>query len=424
MADDYLRLSMKDLSTLNRSQVWYLLVLFTAVSFTWSEHLNSIGILLLAIHWVADKNLLKKIASFRFTWTIIWMWLFLFLHFLALLWSHEPQQGWQTIQVKMSLLILPFLFSTEHYFTTQRIRQLIWIFSLSCCASFVYTFSGSIIRNHALGWNFVLSRMKISELIMHPGYYSNYFAFALICAVFQMLEPAKELKVKKLVWLGLILFLLTALLLLISKTAILFVACFMIYLIWLLSLKIQKPVVRLLAFVLLTLSCIALSTLVPSIQRRIQQTLTESKNDDKQVALGNSTGSRIAAWQNEWKLIRENWITGNGTGEANALLKKKFISEGYLQLANDNMHTHNQILHTWIDLGIGGVLLLFAMLASCFITFVQRHQKEASWLVILIFINLLTDDMLEIQAGIVFFVFFLCVYLFEEKEIAEVSFNR
>ncbi|GBL35305.1 hypothetical protein EMGBS15_09000 [Filimonas sp.] len=70
------------------------------------------------------------------------------------------------------------------------------------------------------------------------------------------------------------------------------------------------------------------------------------------------------------------------------------------------MHTHNQVFHTWLDLGIIGVLLLMAILIVCGFWFQRQGNRLAWWLLPLIFLNMLTDDMLEVQAGGVFLCFF------------------
>jgi O-antigen ligase len=80
------------------------------------------------------------------------------------------------------------------------------------------------------------------------------------------------------------------------------------------------------------------------------------------------------------------------------------------------MHTHNQFLHTWIDLGLVGILLLLCCLVVCFIQFWKQKEEIGIWFSGLILINILTDDMLEIQAGIVFFIFFLLLLIYQNKK--------
>jgi len=151
--------------------------------------------------------------------------------------------------------------------------------------------------------------------------------------------------------------------------------------------------------------------IVPSIHNRMLDTWNNLSSVDHTISFSNSTGSRIAAWQLEWKIIKPNWLLGYGTGEANGLLMQEFKQGNYASLIEYNMHTHNQLLHIWIDLGLLGVLFLLSFIGFSFSEALQKGMKEAYWMSLLIFVNILTDDMLEIQAGIVFFIFFLCLLL-------------
>ncbi len=418
---------------LNRVAVWYTIVVLTAVSFTWSQRLSSVGIILLTAHWLCDKNLLQKLSSFSLQSSVfrprstvlglitLFLYSFFFVHIIALLWSHHLAEGWQSIEVKLTFFILPLLFSTENYLDEGKTRHLFFIFSVSCCVSFVYSFLYSYHHYAAKGWDIITQRMSLSEGVMHAGYYSNYFAYALVWCMLTFIENKQLSKAMRLTLWCLIPFLLIALLLLISKTAMLFVGCFTLYILWLATGRIKNELIRMVVFICSILFFIGFCTQIPSIKKRIYETSYESKLADKNVTLENSTGSRMAAWQNEWLLIKEHWLIGYGTGEANPQLKNKLIQEGYTKLADDNMHTHNQVFHTWLNTGITGVLLLFGILVASAFFFFKQKNKLAFWLIPLIFFNMLTDDMLEIQAGIVFFVFFLTLFLYEKKAVKATS---
>ena len=80
------------------------------------------------------------------------------------------------------------------------------------------------------------------------------------------------------------------------------------------------------------------------------------------------------------------------------------------------MHTHNQILHTWLENGIVGLVLLLAIVGISLKIHYKQRQALPFWFAILVLVNISTDDMFEIQAGIVFFVVFLTLYLFPAKQ--------
>lgn len=402
---------------LHRENFWLAIVFFIALSFTWSERLSSVGIIFLSIHWLLDKQLLDKIRSFKLKPFIATCWLFFLLHIVACIWTHYPDFAMQTIMVKLSFLVIPFLLSTENYFNNKSKQSLMYAFSISLCVSFMYTLGLDLLLNFDKGKIVYLNRMQISEAIMHPGYYSNYFALAMVWCGYEVSNYRTKSNYQ-LLWLGGIFLMLSlALLLLISKTAILFIGIFFLFLLWKFLDRIKNIVGRMLAYLLALSFIIFLAIQIPSIKYRIHETQRDTGTISKEVSIMNSTGSRITAWQNSWKLIQEKTMWGYGTGSANAQLKQKLLDEGYTNLANDNMHTHNQLFHTWLDIGFLGIVFIILIWVSSAYHFVKLKNTLGIWLIVLMVLNLLTDDMLEIQAGIVFFVFFLCLFYYQKTTL-------
>jgi O-antigen ligase len=75
------------------------------------------------------------------------------------------------------------------------------------------------------------------------------------------------------------------------------------------------------------------------------------------------------------------------------------------------LNAHNQFLQTFIGTGIiGFVLLLLITIGTLIYGFVKKNYILALFST-LIFFNFLVESMLQAQAGFIFFVFFLVVYL-------------
>ena len=404
--------------SLHRSTIWFAILLMTAISFTWSERWSSIGIILLCLHWLIDRNLPSKIISFftlisRPHIITILLWAFFLWQLLGILWSGHRTEGWQSIEVKLSFFILPILFSTENYWNNKRLHTLLLCVGLSCCTAMFYSFLLSYQCYKPLGWFYVFQRVNFSESIMHPGYYANYVSFVFIWAILYLFDGNTQKEISKMSIIILLLILLLLILLLASKTAFLFLAVFFVYLVIHFMMRLPNLYMKFGLIAAAIIIGVFMILKVPQISGRLAEMSNGMHPAEKNVDLGNSTGSRLAAWQNEWILIKKNWLLGYGTGEANPILKKQFVENGFHRLASDNMHTHSQIFHTWLNNGILGIVLLFAIMIMSAIQFYKQKNKLAFWLTILIFINLLTDDMLEIQAGSVFFAFFLCLFLYQ-----------
>jgi O-antigen ligase len=385
--------------------------------FPWHERVSGIMITLLVIHWLWDRDLIEKIKSIKLVPFTLLCWSFFLLHLLGLLHSNYIPEGLQSIEVKMSFFILPLLFSTEHHLTAMRRQYLEVAFVLSCILSFIYCIIHAFIVHPSVPLSAIFHRMTISEAIMHPGYYSNYFAFALVIMSFRLLNKTKKTIQEISLYVFAILFLLFALLILISKTAILFLFLFLFFYLWETTFFLKNVLYRMIGFagVIAVVSLLLVS--IPRVKYRIDETINNLNHMEKaEVTFSNSTGSRKVAWGLEWQMIKQKPIIGFGTGAANPLLLQSFKDNGYENLAMNNMHTHNQVLHTWLDLGLIGVLLLIVILGlSGYLFLLLRKDNLGLWMIVLIIANILTDDILEIQAGIVFFMFFWILYLFKDQ---------
>lgn len=399
------------LRTLDRSTVWFWIVLATAAVFPWHERLSSIGILLLVSHWLWDRDLLYKIARFRPNPVAVLSWAFFFLHLVGLLWSSAPENGLHSVEVKLSLLLLPLLFSTENHLLPDRRLWLERVFIASSVCSFLFCIAHSLFTHPGAPFEVVFYRMTISSALMHPGYYSNYLLFALILLFLRSIRPGASISLIHILSGALLTF---GLLVLLSKTALLCFGIFLLYAGWKFTARFRSPALRAGSYVAAILIILALAISFPPLGKRLRDTVRETKPmQPAELLMGNSTGSRIVAWSLGWELItRKPWL-GYGTGSANPMLLRSLKDRGYTNLVMHEMHTHQQFLHTWLDLGLPGLLLLIGWLSVLFLSLLGRHGDETGrWLFLLLAINLLTDDMLEIQAGIVFFLFFLFLYIF------------
>lgn len=399
----------------NREGLWVIILCLTIASFPWHERINSVGIGLLALHWLVDSNLLLKIKKITITLPLLIMWAFFLFHLIVLPFSDHIPEGLHSIEVKICFFILPLFFASENYFDKNKTILFFNVFCASAFVSFIYASIYSSVNFGYAGLQEVFKRMNLSAAIMHPGYYSNYFAFGFIYMTWLLMTNYYRGYFWRvlLFFINLIFFL--AIIFLSSKTILIYVFLFFIYFVWYLSGKIENPWFRRIGLIALISATIIIFFSIPSINYRIQETIGNLSLPEKDTKFSNSTGARKVAWKLEWGLIEKKWITGYGTGEANPLLLQQFKEFHFDDLVLNNMHTHNQILHTWLDLGILGLLILCFLILCCLWYFFKEKSFLGIWLMLLIMVNICTDDMFEIQAGAVFLLTFLNILLFQTQ---------
>jgi O-antigen ligase len=128
-----------------------------------------------------------------------------------------------------------------------------------------------------------------------------------------------------------------------------------------------------------------------------------------QVEFSESIMSRAAAAKEAFAKVKPVWYKGFGTGMANPMLEQQLQEKGYASLVKFHMHPHNQFMRTWLDIGLFGLLYIIGVFVALWWYFKKNNEWFGVWMIVLLLINCITDDMLEIQAGLLFFLFFICL---------------
>jgi len=120
----------------------------------------------------------------------------------------------------------------------------------------------------------------------------------------------------------------------------------------------------------------------------------------------NSTSAHINLWQNAVELIDDHPLFGVGTGDLKEELSKYYAKNHFNYGLEKNYSPHNQVLHTAVILGIFGCLFLLAMfLVPLFLAFSNKDWVYFFFLLIVL-MNCMTESILEVQKGVLFFAFF------------------
>jgi hypothetical protein len=340
-----------------------------------------------------------------------WFWImfgFLLLHCVSAILSENKSEALTSIEVKMSFLAFPyFLF----LFTLNKItvRNIFVAFVSGCffalltClarASFIFISSGD---------NYFFYN-KFSYWI-HTGYFSMYMLFAMV--IVQLAYPAwfgKDPYNKYIRWILTGLFMLGIFLCAskIGYIAFFITAVFLILTkfrskVNLKTLCVGSALVLLILFTLYKVSPAPFERLIAAF------TATSSGNIDK--TSGESTAVRILIWEQCVDIVKDHFLFGVGSGDANDVLYAKYEEQGLEGAMEHNLNAHNQFFQTFIALGVFGFLILFVSSFGTLILGILRKNLILSLFSLIIILNFLVESMLQTQAGNLFYVYFLCVLL-------------
>ena len=148
-------------------------------------------------------------------------------------------------------------------------------------------------------------------------------------------------------------------------------------------------------------------------ERRIRSLLYQRESRKKSFDPNNqSINQRVVFWKSGIDIFLNQPVIGHGPGGAKTQYKKYYKSRNTNLNKSNQLLAHNQFITQAINLGaLGTIIWLFIMLYS----FLKVEKEMSLFFVpylILMFFAFMSDDMLEVQAGVTIFSFFGSLILF------------
>jgi O-antigen ligase len=127
---------------------------------------------------------------------------------------------------------------------------------------------------------------------------------------------------------------------------------------------------------------------------------------------GHSVMQRVEYWKTASYIIKKNFWFGVGTGDMNIAFQSQYDEMDSKLDKHSRLRTHNQYLSIWVGLGFLGFLWFLFVLF-----YPPLHLKSFNSIYYFIFfiafiVSMLTEDTIETQAGLTFYVFFNSLFLF------------
>lgn len=134
-------------------------------------------------------------------------------------------------------------------------------------------------------------------------------------------------------------------------------------------------------------------------------------------ATGRSNALRLEYWKTSWRIIQKNPMFGVGTGDIQKAFEDEYAAQKTYLPPNMQLQSHNQWLSVAVSAGIPGVLALllpFLMVAKMNYT----DLKPLLFVITcILFISLLTEDMLNNQIGVSMYSIWLSyIFLWDERK--------
>ncbi len=172
-----------------------------------------------------------------------------------------------------------------------------------------------------------------------------------------------------------------------------------------------------LAFVSISLP-ILLLFFSSSLQNRVSNTIQDFKVVWQNANANDySFAMRVKAWKNSIDIIQQQPVLGVGIGDADSVFFHNFEKVDASILPQNRRNPHFQLLETWVQSGvISAILFLLVLLFN-----ILYFKKHRNWLIVAISILLLLascfESILERQASVIAFAFFIALaYFYSAKQ--------
>ncbi len=426
---------MKDVKT----AIAYLGVLFVAFTLPFSAKINSIAIILsstpVAIGLLTDKPFRQQLwHNLKHNYVALAMAAFALFYAVsaAIHWSsyQDVDAMLKHLEMRLPFLLLPVAMAIVPGLQPQQIKRL-WLAFLAgiFLSSIILLLTATYVTWTTGSWynlhprynvpenNFMYHRLG-SYLNLHAVYYSAMVALAFILSLVYPRHHFHKASLKGRLLMVLVpVYLLTLLFLLKSATllmaTLLIVVSYAMYHLF----RARQQITRwqkIGAMLILLL-------IVAVIGQRILEKTGNPRHLFRYSFVEPGGGNwnvfnlRKAKWDVASEAIADYWLWGTGPANMQDILDDYYARNLFINALQHHYNPHNQLLQSFLTLGIAGGLIIFFIFAFSFWQAVKKH--DVVWLLFLLAFGLfsITESTLEVNKGIVLFAFATSLFSYQPQ---------
>ncbi len=386
----------------------YFSILFCiAITLPYSMKVNSVFIILLLINWFSYRQLSYRTISFQVLIP------FFFMHLIGVLYSSNQGQAFFELEKKISFLVFPVVLSGSPALRPDQIKRILLAFVAACSLAGIICLMNATYLYFVTGQTEHFFYHPLTKIIdMHAIYMAMYCCFSIFILLRYYGHHLYSKRIVPIALLAVVLgFLIGFTLLLSARTVIggfLFIVLVGIVVYGFSKKQIWRSVI-LSGLIVSVFSTLIL--LLPYNLERFKEAINYGNeySIDKQYG-GRSTRELI--WDSSLELIKRNFLVGVGTGDVQDELQRTYQEDQdrngpLLYRPEISYNAHSQYLQTFIGLGIPGIgLFLLCLLWPAYRAFQKKDFLMIAFVALFAF-SCLTESMLALNKGIVFFSYFL-----------------
>jgi hypothetical protein len=395
-----------------------------------------------------EKNLIEKLRATKTNYQLLALAAFAGILLCGISYSENKNDAWFAMEKKVFFFILPFAFATSSIVSSKLLKNLFSIFCFSCFVALIVCYilafqRMQLFHDGKIGidsinylsspdfwqanetarkeWMF-FSYVGLSNGVnMHPTYLSMYSAFCCIVLVQRTFDnsqkPLSQISNFLLIafFSASIIFLAARIVLLMLGVLYVGILCYQLVL---LKTK-TKPAFILFSLIALLIAGVLINPVTR--YRQVDEIVTNGLSVTPNKNYDNSTGIRVSLWWvSAQAYLNSNLLFGTGTGDVEESVRKMADHFAITNILN-SYNPHNEYLHVLLSTGAVGLSFLLIYIGAGLVKAWQNRDIIFLNFLLLFMIVCLTESVLELQKGIVFFSIFFPCMSFQKKVYADDS---
>jgi len=328
--------------------------------------------------------------------------------------TQDAEVASKELEYKASMIVFPLLMLFTPIFSKEEVRKMIRAFVGGCFLFALIALIYGAYRASVFDSREYLTYSNLG-IYFHPTYMALYQSLALFWLVSQGVKRAYFFDSFSF-HLTVTFFVILFIVMLASKAGILSAIVAMMWELWVVYRRkwnLRRGLYWSISSVTLILF---LTYALPLTSQRIDQSVSDiaasegaaNQGDEVKQEARSSTELRRVTWTSSIEILLEN-PSGVGIGNAGIMLREKYAAQEENYALEKNLNSHNQFLQVAVEMGWAG-LVIFSIF--CLVVIIKALRSGSIFYMAfagLCFLNFLFESFLEVQAGVVFFYFFLTV---------------
>lgn len=391
--------------SLNTSKVINALLMLSALTLPFLLNVSIVCWILIAILRLAVKEeRVSMIAIFKGNLLLQYLPALYLLHIVGLIWTDNFKYAGLDLQIKLTLLLLPFAIGTSNL-SKEDIYKVLKSFIVGCVIASIYLLVNAYKNFETTGNIHTFFYTDLCSVLMHPTYFTMYLNLSVI-ALLYLIVSANKVKQQSIAAI-ILYFLLLMSILLSARTAqaAIVISLFLYLVLQFKNIKLKASAIAVIATVMLM--TVASHFMLTRINNRYTQVENAIETPTQGTAQEyNSTTGRMEIWKESFELLKDNWFLGTGTGDIKDELVKTYKRHDFKYGYEKQLNTHNEYLQIWVSIGLIGLILIILAHVVPVLQFKKYPDLIFPMFVAVCALNALTESTLETQRGVLFFAFF------------------